>query len=112
MRCIIDVCRSRKRVGRWSEWYNGAKQLKPSEGTCRAFTNSDKIDAYIASASGSKTDFLKAVLNERKWEFAGENMRWKDWFVIIYMEKYSIIASYDTTQWLKTQQELLTILKR
>lgn len=23
-------------------------------------------------------DFLKAVLDERKWEFAGENMRWKD----------------------------------
>ena len=23
-------------------------------------------------------NFLKAVLDERKWEFAGENMRWRD----------------------------------
>lgn len=27
---------------------------------------------------GSKEDFLKAVLDERKFEFAGENMRWRD----------------------------------
>ena len=58
---------------------NGAKAIEAlRQVRARAFTNSDKIDAYIASASGSKTDFLKAVLNERKWEFAGENMRWKD----------------------------------
>ncbi len=38
----------------------------------------DKVDAYVASAASSKEDFLTAVLNERKWEFAGENMRWKD----------------------------------
>lgn len=44
----------------------------------RAFTNSEKIDPYIESMSGSKEDFLKAVLDERKFEFAGENMRWKD----------------------------------
>lgn len=47
----------------------------------RAFRNasdaSDKVDAYVDALS-SKDDFLKAVLNERKWEFAGENMRWKD----------------------------------
>ena len=44
----------------------------------RAFTNPEKIDSYIESMSGSKDDFLKAVLDERKIEFAGENMRWKD----------------------------------
>lgn len=47
----------------------------------RAFRTSenaaDKVDAYIAQAS-SKEEFLKAVLDERKFEFAGENMRWKD----------------------------------
>ena len=46
----------------------------------RAFAADDqaeKVDAYVAAA-GSKEDFLKLVLNERKWEFAGENMRWKD----------------------------------
>lgn len=44
----------------------------------RAFTNPDKVGPYIDSMSGSKEDFLKAVLDERKFEFAGENMRWKD----------------------------------
>lgn len=38
---------------------------------------STKVDAYV-DALGTKEDFLKAVLDERKWEFAGENMRWKD----------------------------------
>lgn len=46
----------------------------------RAFASDDraeKVDAYVAAAS-TKADFLKLVLDERKWEFAGENMRWKD----------------------------------
>ena len=46
----------------------------------RAFASEDqaeKVDAYVAAA-GTKADFLKLVLDERKWEFAGENMRWKD----------------------------------
>ena len=46
----------------------------------RAFASEDqaeKVDAYVAAAT-SKADFLKLVLDERKWEFAGENMRWKD----------------------------------
>ena len=37
----------------------------------------DMVDAYVDAAS-SKEDFLNLVLDERKWEFAGENMRWKD----------------------------------
>ena len=47
----------------------------------RAFAganHAEKVDAYVAAATASKEDFLKAVLDERKWEFAGENMRWKD----------------------------------
>lgn len=47
----------------------------------RAFASTSwasKVDAYIAAAAADKTTFLKAVLDERKWEFAGENMRWKD----------------------------------
>jgi hypothetical protein len=46
----------------------------------RAFAAADQaemVDAYVAAAS-TKEDFLKLVLDERKWEFAGENMRWKD----------------------------------
>lgn len=38
----------------------------------------DKVDTYVATASADKNTFLKAVLDERKFEFAGENMRWKD----------------------------------
>jgi len=46
----------------------------------RAFAaenQADMVDAYVDAAS-SKEDFLNLVLDERKWEFAGENMRWKD----------------------------------
>ena len=45
----------------------------------RAFRNSEDGDAdFIAQAQASKDAFQKAVLDERKWEFAGENMRWRD----------------------------------
>lgn len=44
----------------------------------RAFDDQSAVSAYIAQAAASKEDFLKAVLDERKWEFAGENMRWRD----------------------------------
>lgn len=48
----------------------------------RAFRTSEnaaeKVDAYIATASAGKDAFLKAVLDERMFEFAGENLRWKD----------------------------------
>ena len=47
----------------------------------RAFSGSDQaemVDEYVAKAASSKESFLDAVLDERKWEFAGENMRWKD----------------------------------
>ena len=31
-----------------------------------------------AIETGDSASFLKTILDERKWEFAGENMRWKD----------------------------------
>lgn len=45
----------------------------------RAFRNAEGVD-YMAkvNAATTKDEFLKVVLDERKWEFAGENMRWKD----------------------------------
>lgn len=42
----------------------------------RAFLNGDA--AFINSAKASQEAFRKAVLDERKWEFAGENIRWRD----------------------------------
>ncbi len=42
----------------------------------RAFANGD--DTFITEARASKEAFQKAVLDERKWEFAGENSRWRD----------------------------------
>ncbi len=42
----------------------------------RAFEDGDPD--FISQAQGSKETFQKAVMDERKWEFAGENMRWRD----------------------------------
>lgn len=42
----------------------------------RAFADGDA--AFIADAVADHDAFEKAVLDERKWEFAGENMRWRD----------------------------------
>ena len=42
----------------------------------RAFDDGDP--EFIAKAITSKEAFQKAVLDERKWEFAGENSRWRD----------------------------------
>jgi hypothetical protein len=44
----------------------------------RSFDDQSAVTTYIANAASSKETFLKAVLDERKWEFAGENMRWRD----------------------------------
>ena len=42
----------------------------------RAFDDGDP--AFITAAQADKAAFQKAVMDERKWEFAGENMRWRD----------------------------------
>ncbi|MCM1522109.1 MAG: RagB/SusD family nutrient uptake outer membrane protein [Muribaculaceae bacterium] len=60
---------------------NGAKAVEALRQVReRAFrlTNPAKVDTYIAEVSGSEDTFRTAVLNERKFEFAGENMRWRD----------------------------------
>lgn len=47
----------------------------------RAFSSDDyaeKVEGYVAQAAGDKKSFLDAVLDERAWELAGENSRWKD----------------------------------
>lgn len=44
----------------------------------RAFDDQSAVGSYIADAATSKDKFLKAVLDERKLEFAGENSRWRD----------------------------------
>ena len=40
--------------------------------------SAEKVDAYVESVSASKETFFEAIYNERKWEFGGENLRWKD----------------------------------
>jgi hypothetical protein len=59
---------------------NGAKAIQClKEVRSRAFRgNESKVEAYISSIGTGKEEFLNAVLDERKLEFAGENMRWKD----------------------------------
>jgi len=58
----------------------------------RAFNSSlwpTKVDAYV-NALGSKDDFFKAIMNERKWEFGGESIRkfdlarWNKFSEVIY----------------------------
>ncbi|MCD8291684.1 MAG: RagB/SusD family nutrient uptake outer membrane protein [Prevotella sp.] len=47
----------------------------------RAFRGADNetqmVDEYVDAAT-TKDDFFQLIFNERKWEFAGENLRWKD----------------------------------
>lgn len=47
----------------------------------RAFRGSankaEKVDAYVDNLN-SKEDFFEAIVDERAWEFGGENLRWKD----------------------------------
>ncbi len=58
---------------------NGAKAIEAlRQVRQRAVPEAGKVSEFLTKASASKETFLKAVLDERKWEFAGENMRWKD----------------------------------
>ncbi len=58
---------------------NGAKAIEQLRKVrSRAFDDQTLVDSYIKTVAASKETFLKAVLDERKFEFAGENMRWKD----------------------------------
>jgi starch-binding outer membrane protein, SusD/RagB family len=61
---------------------NGAKAIKAFKDVRkRAFESADqaiKVDGYTNTAGASKESFFKAIVEERKWEFGGENIRWKD----------------------------------
>ncbi len=57
----------------------------------RAFGDEAKVEAYLAEVSGSKKDFFEAVLDERRLEFGGENMRWRD---LVRTNKYSEVLYY------------------
>ncbi len=74
---------------------NGAKAINAfKQVRRRAFTAADqaqKVDSYTATAAASKATFFKALTQERKWEFGGENMRWKD---LVRWNLYSKVA-YD-----------------
>jgi len=55
---------------------NGLALQRLNEVRERAFRYATEgVPAVVANDEES---FLKAILDERKWEFAGENMRWKD----------------------------------
>ncbi|MCD8297548.1 MAG: RagB/SusD family nutrient uptake outer membrane protein [Prevotella sp.] len=44
----------------------------------RGATNETQmVDEYVDAAT-TKDDFFQLIFDERKWEFAGENLRWKD----------------------------------
>jgi starch-binding outer membrane protein, SusD/RagB family len=84
---------------------NGAKAVEAlREVRRRAFVIGDhaqKVIAYTATAAASKDAFFNAITQERKWEFGGENMRWKDlvrWNLyskVVYdsFKEYLIVAS-------------------
>lgn len=61
---------------------NGAKAIKAFKDVRkRAFLPADhalKVDGYTSTAAASKKAFFNAIVDERKWEFGGENIRWKD----------------------------------
>ncbi len=52
----------------------------------RAFRNSNPAAITKYDALNDKEELLDAILDERKFEFAGENMRWKD---LVRNNKYS-----------------------
>lgn len=55
---------------------NALKQVR--ERAFRGAANkAEKVDGYV-SALGTKDEFFKAIVDERAWEFGGENIRWKD----------------------------------
>ena len=72
----------------------------------RAFASDDqaeKVDAYVAAAASSKDNFLNKVLDERKFEFAGENMRWKD---LVRNNKYAETLFYTFMTYLAVAEDM------
>lgn len=65
----------------------------------------DKVEAYVATAAASKADFLDAVLDERAWEFAGENSRWKD---LVRNNKYAEKLFYTFLRYYSVAENCMT----
>ncbi|MEI6948957.1 RagB/SusD family nutrient uptake outer membrane protein [Paraflavisolibacter sp. H34] len=58
----------------------------------RAFATADhpqKVESYINTVKASRESFFNAIVEERKWEFGGENIRWKD---LVRWNLYSKVA--------------------
>ncbi len=66
----------------------------------RAFVGGDPT--FIAEAQTDKETFLKAVLDERKWEFAGENSRWRD---LVRTNTYSEELVYSFLRYFSTASQ-------
>lgn len=63
--------------------------------------------------TATKEDFLKAVLDERKFEFAGENMRWKDLVRNnLYSEQifYTFLAYYGVAEHQSTSSPYIDMI--
>jgi starch-binding outer membrane protein, SusD/RagB family len=75
---------------------NGAKAVNAfKQVRRRAFVPADhsqKVESYTNEVAASKESFFNAIVQERKWEFGGENMRWKD---LVRWNLYSKVV-YDT----------------
>ena len=82
----------------------------------RAFSAADqsvKVEKYITDNTASKEAFFNAIANERKWEFGGENMRWKDlvrWDMyskVVYdcFKQYWIVGNYAKGNYLDGSSE-------
>ena len=68
----------------------------------RAFAQTDPSKISRSELYGSKEDFLKAVLDERKFEFAGENMRWRD---LVRNNLYNINTYYNFFRYFGVAEE-------
>jgi len=64
----------------------------------------EKVEQYIQTASASKESFFNAIVNERKWEFGGENLRWKD----LVRWKKTWYAGISTRRWFTTVLRIIS----
>lgn len=111
-------------VNEVEEGVGGANGAKAKEAfrqvRSRAFTATDqaaKVTNYINTVSASKASFFDAITLERKWEFGGENMRWKDlvrWNLysqVVYdtFKEYYIVASMAGGDFLDGSDKYLTL---
>ncbi|TJZ59921.1 RagB/SusD family nutrient uptake outer membrane protein [Sphingobacterium olei] len=100
---------------------NGAKALDAfKQVRRRAFIVDDhdeKVESYTNTVAASKESFFNAIVQERKWEFGGENMRWKDlvrWNLyakVVYdsFKEYLIVASMGGGDFMEGSEDYQTL---